>query len=82
MLGAGPWCGGSCSLGSRELGRSKMWCSRSLWDNPFGRDELAQGDFYSISEFPERPQIPDPGRRLKLLPKKVVAIALKFLGRR
>lgn len=43
------------AVGSRELWQSKMWQSCSLWNNPFGRDELAHIDFHNISEFREHP---------------------------
>lgn len=42
-------------IGSRELWQSKMWQSCSLWNNPFGRDELAHIDFHNISQFREHP---------------------------
>lgn len=41
-------------IGSRELWQSKMWQSCSLWNNPFGRDELAHIDFH-VSQFQEHP---------------------------
>lgn len=40
---------------SGELWQSKMWQSCSLWNNLFGRDELAHIDVHSISQFLEHP---------------------------